>query len=233
MKKATAAAALVLAFSSLAMSAAHADVITYYYTKAGVYNGAPIDYANVFATATFSDNNEAGSPTTVNLTMEVFKGLDAGGYVNDWAFNIQSPYTIGTVVAVMPTTQASTIEFNGKNSNKNFGGADGGSFDLGFYFKNASPGQLAVGSTSVYKISGASGSSLLASYFFDENDKGLYSAVHVQGYGASSFYKGVTEQPPVIYPPAEIPEPGTVALLGLGLLGFAAARRKISKSRAA
>lgn len=233
MKKTTAVAALFLAFSSMAMSTAHANVITYYYTKAGLYNGAPIDYAGVFAKATFSDNNEVGSATTVNLTMEVFSGLDAGGYVNDWAFNIQPAYKIGTVASVMSSTQATTIDFNNKNSNKNFGGADGGDFDLGFYFKNANPGQLAVGSTSVYKISGADSSSLLADYFNARNDKGLYSAVHVQGYGAGAFYSGTTTEPPVINPPAEIPEPGTVALLGLGLLGFAAAHRKLAKSRAA
>ena len=218
MKSTTAVAALFLAMSSMTMSAAQADVI-YYFTKTGFYNGTSITDPNTFASATFKTT----TTNNVSLTMTVLPGLDSGGYVNDWAFNISSGFTSLTRT-LLSGVAANNIEF-GNNIVNNFGGT-GGDFDLAFHFDTSNPGQLAVNGKSVYNLS-ATG--LTESSFSIKNNAGLFSAVKVQGYGASSEYKsGDPTDNPV--PPTSVPEPTTVALLGLGLLGFAASRRKANKS---
>lgn len=220
MNRTTAAASLFLALSSIAASAAHADVI-YYFSKAGLYNGTTIQDANTFASATF----KTGASNTVTLKMSVLSGLDAGAYVNDWAFNVDSAIR-NLQVSSSGAPAATSIE-NGRNEVNNFGGARGGDFDLAFHFSNANPGQLAVGATSTYTLS-ATG--LTESSFSLVNEKGIYSAVKVQGYGnglSSEYKSGNPTGNPV--PPTSIPEPTTVALLGLGLLGFAATRRNSKK----
>lgn len=226
MKKSIAVGALLLATSSMTMSAARADVI-FYFTKTGLYNGSPaITDPNTFASATF----KTLSADNVSLTMKVLPGLDAGGYVNDWAFNVNTSIT-GLIRTFLSGEEAKTTEF-GNNTVKNFGGANGGDFDLAFHFDTSSPGQLAVNGTSIYKLHATN---LTETSFSLKNENGInngiFSAVKVQGYanGASSEYKsGDPTDNPV--PPTSIPEPTTVALLGLGLLGFAASRRTLAKS---
>ena len=219
MKKSTALIALLFAMSSMTMSAARADVI-FYYSKTGFYNGTAITDPNTFASATF----KTLSANNVSLKMSVFPGLDAGGYVNDWAFNVNTSITSLTRT-FLNGTAANSTEF-GNNTVNNFGGANGGDFDLAFHFGNSNPGQLAVNGTSTYTLTATN---LTENSFSFTNAKGIYSAVKVQGYGASSEYKsGDPTDNPV--PPTSIPEPSTVALLSLGLLGFAVSRRKFAKS---
>lgn len=111
---------------------------------------------------------------------------------------------------------------------ENFFGTGNDLFELIFNFSTANPGQIAVNATSTYTIVGAG----LVAANFDTSSHGIFSAVHVQGYSNSSGVfvgtKGDTG-----LPPAEIPEPSSIALLGLGLLGVAAARRKFAVKKAA
>jgi hypothetical protein len=235
MKKAKIAVALVLALSSIAASTARADVITYYFSNTGIYNGTQLKDTSYFATATFTDVTQKVRSVTsvlyVDLVMTVMSGLsaDVGAYVNDWAFNYATTTTANLTadwVNQVGNVQATNVDTDGY---KNFGGDKGGSFDLVFNFDTSNPGQLGLGKSSEYKLSGAG---LTASSFTVKSSTDVYNAaVHVQGMASpSSFFYGITSVPPnTPLPPAAIPEPTTVALLGLGLLGFAASRRKSTK----
>lgn len=221
MKKSTVVTAILLAISSMTMSAAHADVI-YYFTKTGFYNGDVIADQNTFASATFKTSSTAND---VTLTMKVFPGLDSGGFVSEWAFNVNSSITSLTH-SFVSGTEAKKVDF-GSNTVKNFGGNNGGDFDLGFLFYT-SDGQLAVNGTSIYKLTGTG---LTESSFSLKNNENRYSAVKVQGYDnkSSEYQSGDPTDNPL--PPTSIPEPTTVALLGLGLLGFAMSRRALPKNK--
>jgi len=238
MNKSKIAAALALAIASIVPAAANAAVITYYFSNTGIYNGTPLKDTSVFGTATFTDvtENIRGTKTSyVDLVMSVMPGLtvDAGAYVNDWAFNIGSgtstkPTISGT--AWVSGAKAGTVDIDGY---KNFGGANGGNFDLVFNFQTSNPGQLAAGASSEYKLFGTNLSA--GSFTFVDSDI-FNAAVHVQGMASpSSFFSGTTTKPVDGSGPGtggEVPEPATVALLGLGLFGFAIARRKAKSKNA-
>lgn len=222
MKKTTAAAALVLAFSSLAMSAAHADVI-YYFSQAGLLTGGTnVQTKDIFASATFTNGTLAN---TVDLTMKVESSLDSGAYVNDWAFNMFSSAKI-TSVDPAPLNKVQVNITYGDKTKPFFGTGD--IYELVFGFKPSNPGAIQAGSSLTYTISGEDG---LTANSFAASSNGIFSAIHVQGFSQGGSGVFISGEPGL--PPAEIPEPTTVALLGLGLLGFAAARRKAGKSRAA
>ena len=222
MKKTTAAAALFLALSSMTMAAAHAEVI-YYFSKAGlVPGGTNVATNDVFATATFTDgliNN------TVNLTMQVGSNLDDHAYVNDWAFNVSS----GVITDVSPTP-VKGIKIQYGNATTPFFGI-GKDYGLIFNFPTANPGEIQGGDSLTYTITGTD---LTAESFSASNSNGIFSAIHVQGFsqgGSGVFISGEPGLPPT--GGVDLPEPGTVALLGLGLLGFAASRRKAGNSKIA
>jgi hypothetical protein len=194
------------------------------FTTAGAFSGQAGQVPNspgsntVFATALFAD---AGAGQ-VTLTMNVLNNLSAGAYVNDWYFNVSSAPLSG-ITFVPGGVQALNVE-NGVDAFKADG--TGGDFDFAFHFNTSNPGQLAQGSASVYALSGTGiTASSFNAFSVNAGPGGPYvSAVHVQGYqenGGSVWIGGTSGGGGG----TQIPEPATLALIGLGLFGIAATRR--------
>jgi hypothetical protein len=218
-----AGALATLGFMSL-VGSAHAALLEIDFTKAGAFSGTsptlPSDPNAVFAKAVFDDHGGSGS---VTLTMTVLNNLSTGAYVNDWYFNVDSAPLSG--INFSDGVAASSIQ-NGSNAFKADG--TGGNFDFAFHFDTTNPGQLGQGFSSVYTltdpgITANSFNSISISSPINAGNGGYLSAIHVQGYGNSVWIAGNES-----VDPGQIPEPATLALIGLGLFGIAATRRRWS-----
>lgn len=218
-KKTLTSALAALGFLSL-VGSAQAAIFEVDFITAGTFSGvAPGSPSpnTIFATAVFDDHGGSGS---VTLTMNVFNNLSAGAYVNDWYFNVSSAPMLNAP-AFSSGVQALSVD-NGVNAFKPDGS---GFYDFAFHFPTNAPGELAQGSLSVYNLVSpgitASSFNSLSTTPSDPTHGPFISAVHVQGYGNSSWVAGGPGGRIV-----EVPEPATLALLGLGLFGIAATRRR-------
>jgi hypothetical protein len=216
------AALSALGFLSIA-GTAQATLFEVDFSNSGAFSGTapstPSNPNDIYAKAIFDDGGGSG---TVTLTMSVLNNLPSGAYANDWYFNAASAPLSG----INFVSGVSASVDNGTNAFKADG--TGGKFDFAFHFNTANPGQLGQGNSSVYTLTGAG---ITANSFNSisvpaPNGGGYVGAIHLQGYGGNSVWVGATTGLISLPETGRVPEPATLALLGLGILGIAVTRRR-------
>lgn len=223
--KKSAVAAAVAFISTIAATSASADVIyEFSNTSTANYNNSLLSGSSgIFATANFKDVSSG----VVLLTLNVLSTLPSNNYVDNWTFNLGNSTNISSITYVSGAKGvASTAPITGAANNVS-NGTDGGNFDLGFSFESLRPKALKAGDSAVYTLTGSF--DFDATDFLTANDNGIYAAVHVAGGNNNSHFKALNTDG-VATSANNVPEPTTTALLGLGLLGFAASRRKSAKA---
>jgi hypothetical protein len=172
--------------------------------------------------ATFDDQ---GTPGSVLLTLDA-TGLSGGNFVRGgsnggfgWGFNYDPAKvsTLGDLVFTPQSGTAAHVIHVGEDAFK----ADGdGYFDIRFSWSSSNS---LDGGTVQYLITGPGDLGAADFNFFSAPASGggpgpFTSAAKIQGIGPQDLSVWVGSANSLI-PPAQIPEPGAVALLGLGLLG--------------
>jgi hypothetical protein len=213
-----------LFFGAVALSAsAGATVITMNLTT-GINGSTPYATDKMpWLTATFTDMAAQNGQNVVQLVLtnnlvNASTGQPTGEFVTDWLFNID-PTISGLSYSWVSGFKANVLyeQTNGGNSIK------AGIFDIDFAGGTANTDRFNGGMSSVYSFSAAN---LSANSFAFTSNEGYYTAADVKGIGNGLSGSIGTKTLGNTKPPAAVPEPGSIMLLGAGLAGVVFARRR-------
>lgn len=178
----------------------------------------------------YSFTNDTIATIIVNLTN--ISPVANGGYLTAFAFNNPNNSITG---AILSSTSPNfgligTPDFDNTISGSPFGDFDAGSSTGNSWLGSGNPTTgIAIGSseTFTFSLTGSGLSGLTTQDFIDE----LTSSPSEQNYWFAARFRGFendgSDKVPADTPP--IPEPGTILLLGSGLLGLFGLRKRFKK----